>query len=152
MRGFMGGHHGHGRHGVGDGAGCGCGGGPRWAREGGDEAGAVFGVRRPLRFLVHKLELDEAQAAQLAKLLDELRIEHAQAAVDARRATATLADAVERDTLDAAKLAEAAGTRVKTAERLRDAVAQQVTRMHALLEPGQRQNLAFLIRSGALEL
>ncbi len=151
MRGLMGGRHAH--HAMmGDGAGCGCGGGPRWARESGEGPGAVFGVRRPLRFLAHKLELDDEQAAQLARLLDELRIEHAQAAVDARRATATLADAVERETLDVAKLADAAGTRVKTAERLRDAVVQQVTRMHALLKPEQRQRLAFLIRSGALEL
>ena len=49
-------------------------------------------------------------------------------------------------------LAEAAGARVKIAERLRDAVVQQVTRMHALLQPEQRQRLAFLLRSGALEL
>jgi hypothetical protein len=72
--------------------------------------------------------------------------------VDARRATAALADAVEPDALDAAKLADAAGARVKTAERLRDATVQQVTRLHALLEQEQRQRLGFLIRSGTLEL
>ncbi len=151
MRGHVGGRHAH--HGMmGEESGCGCGGGPRWARDGGEGPGAAFGVRRPLRFLAHKLELDDEQAAQLARLLEELRIEHGQAAVDARRATATLADAVERDALDAAKLAEAAGIRVRTAERLRDAVVQQVTRMHALLKPEQRQRLAFLVRSGTLEL
>jgi Spy/CpxP family protein refolding chaperone len=151
MRGFMGGRHAH-RSTMGEDSGCGCGGGPRWAGGSGEGPGAVFGVRRPLRFLVHKLELDDAQAAQLARLLDELRIEHEQAAVDARRATAALADAVEEAALDAAKLGGAAGARVKTAERLRDAVVQQVTRIHALLKPEQRQRLAFLIRSGALEL
>ncbi len=151
MRGLMGGRHAH-HATMGDGSGCGCGGGPRWARESGEGPGAVFGVRRPLRFLVHKLELDDAQSVQFARLLDELRIEHGQAAVDARRATSSLAAAVESDALDAAKLTDAAGTRVKTAERLRDAVVQQLTRMHALLKPEQRQRFAFLIRSGALEL
>jgi Spy/CpxP family protein refolding chaperone len=146
----MGGHAHHGS--MGEGEGCGCGGGPRWAREGGEGPGAVFGVRRPLRFLAHKLDLDDEQAAQFARLLDELRIEHAQGDVDARRATAALADAVEADALDAAKLADAVGARVKTAERLRDAVVQQVTQMHALLKPEQRHRLGFLIRSGALDL
>ncbi len=147
MRGFMGRYARHAMMGEESGWGC----GPRWARERG-ESGGVFGVRRPLRFLAHRLELDDAQAAQLARLLDELRIEHAQAEVDARRATGALADAVEGDVLDGAKVAEAAGSRVASAARLRDAVVQQVTRLHALLKPEQRRRLAFLIRSGALEL
>jgi hypothetical protein len=46
-------------------------------------------------------------------LLDGLRFEHGHSDVDGRRATAALADAVEADALDAAKLADAAGTRVK---------------------------------------
>lgn len=149
MKGFMG-RHAH-RGMMGEESGWGCGGGPRWARERG-EPGGMFGVRRPLRFLSHRLELDDAQAEQLARFLDELRIEHEQAAVDARRATGALADALEGDGLDAAKLAEAAGGRVATAQRLRDAVVQQVTRIHALLKPEQRRRLAFLIRGGALEL
>jgi Spy/CpxP family protein refolding chaperone len=157
MRGHMWGRHAHGEsmgEGGQKGGGCGCGGGPHRSHdhERGEGAGAVFGVRRPLRFLAHKLELDDAQAAQLARFLDELRIEHEQAAVDSRRATGALADAVEGETLDAAKLAHAAGVRVQSAERLRDAVVQAVTHIHALLAPAQRQRLAFLIRSGALEL
>src|SRR5262245_8462388 len=51
----------------------------------GDEGfgpGGGFGVRRPLRFLAHKLELDEQQVVQLARILDELKTERAQAAVD----------------------------------------------------------------------
>ena len=64
----------------------------------GDEGfgpGGGFGVRRPLRFLAHKLDLDNDQVVQLARILDELKIERAQAAVDDRRA---LADPDVRDT------------------------------------------------------
>ena len=41
--------------------------------------GSGWGVRRPLRFLAHKLGLDQKQIAELARILDELKIERAQA-------------------------------------------------------------------------
>src|SRR5207245_5643235 len=47
--------------------------------------GGGFGVRRPLRFLAHKLDLDEKPVVLLAGILDELKTERAQAAVDDRR-------------------------------------------------------------------
>ena len=37
-----------------------------------DEEGSAFGVRRPLRFLAHKLDLDEKQVTALVRILDEL--------------------------------------------------------------------------------
>ena len=91
---------------------------------GGDEfgGGGAFGVRRPLRFLAFKLDLDEAQVSELAKVLDELKTERAQAAVDDRRTTAAFADGVSAEVFDAAKAAEGGTLRVKAAERLRDAV------------------------------
>lgn len=130
------------RHGFGHGHGMG---GGR-----GDEGG--FGVRRPLRFLAHRLELDEHQTAELAKILDELRTERAQVAVDERRAAAAFADAVAAATLDAAKLREVAQSRVRSAERVRDAVVTALSRLHELLEPPQREQLAFFIRTGVVQL
>ena len=59
-----------------------------------DEGAGAFGVRRPLRFLAHKLDLDEKQVTALARILDELKTERAQAAVDDRRSLAEFADAV----------------------------------------------------------
>src|SRR5262245_66687144 len=56
------------------------------------EGGGPFGVRRPLRFLSWKLDLEEAQIAELAAILDELKTERAQAAVDERRALSAFAD------------------------------------------------------------
>src|SRR5436305_6262216 len=112
--------------------------------------GGAFGVRRPLRFLAFKLNLSEDQVAQLAKILDELKTERAQAAVDDRRVISAFADAVGLDQFDAVKAAEAGALRVKSAERLRDAVLKALARMHGVLDSQQRAQLAYLIRTGTL--
>jgi Spy/CpxP family protein refolding chaperone len=140
-------HHGEGhghehRHGRGRGFGF---------EFGGDDGGG-FGVRRPLRFLAHKLELDESQVAELAALLNELKTERAQAAVDDRRTVASFADALAGDAYDEKKAADAAAARVKSAERLRDAVSAALRKIHALLAPEQRQRLAYLIRTGVVTI
>ena len=114
--------------------------------------GGAFGVRRPLRFLAYKLELDERQVSELAQILDELKTERAQAEVDRRRSLSAFADAVAGDTFDDAKAKQAAGQRVATAERLRDAVTGALGRLHALLDKDQRERLAYLIRTGVLTL
>ena len=129
--------------------------GATWAAphdDGGGFDGGSFGVRRPLRFLAHKLELEEKQVAALAQILDDLKTERAQAAVDHRRTTSAFADAIAADTFDAAKTGAAAADRVKSAERLRDAVAAALGKIHALLNPEQRQKLAYLLRTGALSI
>ena len=56
-----------------------------------DFGGGPFGVRRPLRFLAHKLELEEKQVAELARILSDLKTERAQADVYYRRTTSGLA-------------------------------------------------------------
>jgi len=48
------------------------------------------------------------------------------------------------------KAAEAGALRVKSAERLRDAVLKALARMHTVLDSQQRAQLAYLIRTGAL--
>ena len=112
--------------------------------------GGGFGVRRPLRFLAHKLELDSDQVVILARILDELKIERAQAAVDDRRALADFADALAGDPFDTAK-AEAAGQRrVESNQRLRATLVSSLTKVHAMLNPEQRVRLAHLIRAGIL--
>jgi len=115
-------------------------------------AAAGFGVRRPLRFLSYKLELDREQTAQLAAILDDLKTERAQAAVDYRRSTAALADALAGATFDAAKVAEAGESRVKSADHLRKSVATALERVHALLNEEQRKKLAYFIRAGVIAI
>jgi len=109
-----------------------------------------FGVRRPLRFLAFKLGLDETQVAELAKILDELKTERAQAAVDDRRAITAIAEAVSADSFDEAKAKAAASVRVKSSENLQNSVNRAMSRIHAILNPDQRARLAYLIRTGAL--
>jgi len=116
----------------------------------GDFGSGPFGVRRPLRFLAFKLGLDEAQIGTLARILDELKTERAQAEVDARRALTALADAIEAPTFDAEKARQGATLRVTGAERLRDAVVNALAGLHALLTPEQRTRLAYLIRTGTI--
>ena len=144
------------RHGCGEGAraeeGAGWQAGPGH-RGGGDDFGAgAFGVRRPLRFLAYKLNLSEEQVAELAKILDELQTERAQAAVDDRRTVAAFADAVGLEAFDDARAREGSDLRVRSAERLRDAVVKALGRIHAVLDSGQRAQLAYLIRTGVLSL
>lgn len=121
-----------------------------WRHEAGFEAG--FGVRRPLRFLAYKLELDEAQMTRLAQILDQLKTDRAQAAVDDRRTLSGFADAAEKDVFDEATAREGAAARVKSAESLAKSVVTALGQIHAMLRPEQRARLAYLIRTGALQL
>jgi len=114
------------------------------------EGGGSFGVRRPLRFLAYKLELDDKQIADLAKILDELKTERAQAEVDRRRTLAAFADAVGAAAFDDTRAGEAGQLRVDSAQRLREAVVTALRKIHALLDPDQREKLAYLIRTGTL--
>jgi Spy/CpxP family protein refolding chaperone len=90
--------------------------------------------------------------AELARVLDDLKTERAQGAVDQRRTTATFADAVAGESFDEAKVNEAADARVKSAERLRGAVVKALGKIHAILDPEQRAKLAYLLRTGALAI
>ena len=139
------GHHAHGH----------CGGFAAWEgrHEEQDEGfGGGQGVRRPLRFLVHRLGLDERQIPEIARILDELKTERAQAEVDRRRTMAAFADAVGSDTFDAAKAGEGGDLRVKSEERLRGAVLKALQQIHSLLTPEQRGRMAYLIRTGTLSM
>ncbi|HUJ24770.1 MAG TPA: Spy/CpxP family protein refolding chaperone [Myxococcales bacterium] len=126
-----------------------------WGHHGhGDDfgGGGAFGVRRPLRFLAYKLNLKEEQVAELAKILDDLKTERAQAAVDDRRTVAAFADALGLEKFDEGRAKEGGDLRVKSAERLRDAVVKALGKIHAVLDSGQRAQLAYLIRTGVLSI
>jgi hypothetical protein len=113
---------------------------------------SAFGVRRPLRFLAHKLELDERQVALFAAVLDELKTERAQAAVDQRRRISALAEALEGTTFDEGKAHGAGEEQVKSAERVQKAVEHALKKMHAALDDEQRKKLAYLLRMGVLSI
>jgi Spy/CpxP family protein refolding chaperone len=112
--------------------------------------GKGFGRRRPLRFLSHRLGLDDKQTAKLAKLLERLKIERAQKDVDDRRVMAALADAVEAEAFDREAAEEAAALTVAATKRVREVGIEVLADLHAMLDPEQREALAYLIRSGEL--
>ena len=114
--------------------------------------GGAFGVRRPIRFLAYKLDLDERQVAELAKILSELKTERAQAEVDSRRTLSAFADAVSGESFDESVAREGGKLRVTSAERLRDAVVKALGKIHAMLDAEQRERFAYLIRTGTLSI
>jgi len=111
-----------------------------------------LGVRRPLRFLAYKLDLEEKQVTELAKILSELKTERAQAEVDSRRTLSAFADAVAGAEFDEASAREGAKLRVTSADRLREAVVKALGKIHAMLDADQRERFAYLIRTGTLSL
>ena len=114
--------------------------------------GTPFGVRRPLRFLAYKLDLDDSQIRRLAEILDELKTERAQAAVDDRRTLSSFAEALGSEVFDAAKAAAGTTLRCESAERSGKAVVRALERIHGLLGPDQRERFAYLIRTGTVVL
>jgi Spy/CpxP family protein refolding chaperone len=114
--------------------------------------GGGFGVRRPLRFLAHKLELSDDQVTQLAAILDALKTERAQSEVDHRRRTASLAEAFEGTSFDQSKVDAANAEQARSLERLRLSVKTALEKMHALLNDEQRKKFAYLLRAGVLSI
>lgn len=117
----------------------------------GEETGS-FGVRRPLRFLAHKLDLTDEQVAKVATVLNGLKTERAQAEVDQRRRIAAIAEAIEGNEFELGKVESAGQAQVATAERLKNAVTEALRELHALLDDSQRKKLAYLLRTGILSL
>lgn len=114
--------------------------------------GGPFGVRRPLRFLAYRLDLDESQVEQLAAILDDIKTERAQLAVDDRRALKLFAEAMAAETFDTEKAEEAAKLRGEANARLERTIVDALSRVHALLDAEQRATFAYLVRSGHLSV
>ena len=75
-----------------------------------------------------------------------------QAEVDDRRSLADFADAVAGEAFDASKAASCRRTTSPEHARLRETLVRALEQIHALLNPEQRQRLAYLIRTGVLTL
>ena len=122
----------------------------RGGRSGRGARGGGFGVRRPLRYLSYRLDLDDAQTRQLAKILDRLKTEQAQAAVDEDRSMSRVADLVTRPDLALDDVRAALDGRVDAAERLRTEAARAIQEIAALLDEDQREEFAYLLSSKAI--
>ncbi len=114
--------------------------------------GRGLGVRRPLRFLSYRLDLSERQVSEVGKILEGLKIERAQAEVDLRRAASDLADALESADFGRSSSDSASSRRMEAARRVQDAVSKALEQLHELLDVEQREELARLVRSGAIQI
>jgi Spy/CpxP family protein refolding chaperone len=114
-----------------------------------------FGVRRPLRYLSYQLDLDESQRRQVAAALDSVKIEREQMALDEKKMVSALADLVHKGGTDEADsklstdvLKDALSPRVRSNEQLQKRIAKALKQIVEVLDPDQRQEFAYLIRTG----
>jgi Spy/CpxP family protein refolding chaperone len=89
---------------------------------------------------------------RLAEILDALKTERAQAAVDDRRTLSAFAEALSAEAFDAARAAAGASLRTESGDRVAKAVVAALQAIHALLRPDQRERFAYLIRAGVVAL
>ncbi len=102
--------------------------------------------------MAHKLDLDENQVRVLARILDDLKLERAQARVDDQRTISAFAEAMDGEAFDEAVADTAADRRVESAKRLKSAVVKALKDTHGMLDERQRSRLAYMLRSGVLTI
>lgn len=130
-----GGRHGHGHH---EGWG---GGGPPWARGG-------FGRGMMLRALFQRLEATPGQEKVIAQALEELRGEAEKHRGELRQSRADVAKAVRSEGFDEVLFGELFSRHDVTIEAMRKAAMGAIGKVHAILEPKQRERFAEIIEGG----
>lgn len=113
---------------------------------------ASFGVRRPLRYLTYHLDLDASQTRKVAAILNRLKTEREQAALDEKRTVAAIADLMTGDAPATEQLDAALRPRLDSADRLRQEIGRAIRELYDALDPDQRERLADLLRSGTLTM
>ncbi len=115
-------------------------------------SGPAFGVRRPLRHLAWKLNLDETQIRDVVDVLDRLKTAYNQARLDQDRSTSEIAAAFSASEFDTEHVSSALGMRTRASEALNVELLAAVQRIFELLNSDQRREFAYLLRSGAFVL
>ncbi len=118
----------------------------RWHQRGGSN----FGVRRPLRYLAHRLDLDETQTRRMAAVLNQLKTEREQAELDEKRTVAAMANLLANGTPGLDEVRDALSQRVKSAEHLQDETAKAVVTISDFLDEDQRDQFINLLLTGAV--
>jgi hypothetical protein len=114
--------------------------------------GGSFGVRRPLRYLSYQLDLDESQRRRVAVALDAVKTEREQAALDEKKMAAGLAELIARPDLTDEALTGVLSARVTSTEKVQASVAHAIREIVAVLDPDQREEFAYLLRTGAIQI
>lgn len=101
---------------------------------------------------MHRLGLDESQAAEFAAIIDDLKIEHAQAFVDHRRAVSAMVQLFAGERFDREAAGKIADERTEGVRRLHTAIIDALHRAFEVLTPEQRQHLVTLVRARTAHL
>jgi Spy/CpxP family protein refolding chaperone len=142
-----GGGFGHGHGYEGDGPPWGGGRGfRRWGRGG---HGGGIGGSFWLRMLYARLDTTPGQEREIRSALEELRERGRDAKSGMLETRESLGRSIAGETFDTAAF-EAVSARVDaTSEKMKDAAASALKRIHAVLDPKQRERLAELVSKGA---
>lgn len=104
-------------------------------------------MRRPLRFLSHKLDLAQEQTSALAEILADLRTERAALDVELQRAQKRYADALKGESFDNEGAKRASEQVLSAHAHRQSAVTDALARLHQLLTPEQRTRLSAIVRT-----
>jgi Spy/CpxP family protein refolding chaperone len=115
-------------------------------------SGPTFGVRRPLRHLAWKLNLNETQVRDVVDVLDRLKTAYNQARLDQDRSTSEVAAVFSATEFDSERVSAALATRTRATDVLNQELLGAVKRIFELLSEEQRREFAYLLRSGAFVL
>ncbi len=114
--------------------------------------GASFGVRRPLRYLAHRLDLDESQTRRMAAVLNQLKTEREQAAVDEKRSIAAIAELMAEGTPTLEEVHEALESRANATHKLNEETAKAVVAISDFLDEDQKDEFINLLLTGTISL
>lgn len=115
-------------------------------------SGPTFGVRRPLRHLAWKLNLNETQLRDIVDVLDRLKTAYNQARLDQDRSTSEIAAVFSAQEFNGDRVGSALAMRTRASEVLNQELLAAVRRIFELLNEDQRHEFAYLLRSGAFML
>jgi hypothetical protein len=118
----------------------------RWNNRGGSN----FGVRRPLRYLAHRLDLDDSQTRRMASVLNQLKTEREQAELDEKRTVAAMANLLADGTPTLDEVRGTLAGRVKSAEQLLEETAKAVVSICDFLDDDQRDEFINLLLTGSV--
>lgn len=114
--------------------------------------GAGFGVRRPLRYLAHRLDLDDSQTRRMASVLNQLKTEREQAQLDEKRSVSALADLMAEGTPTIDEVKQVLESRLSSTEQLNHETAKAVVAISDFLDQDQKEEFINLMLTGSISL
>ena len=118
----------------------------------GSRGSSGFGARRPLRYLSYQLDLDETQRRRLATAIEKLKVAREQAALDEKKTLGSVADLLSGTAASTEAIRAALAPRVQSAEQLQATAAAALEEIVAVLDSDQREEFAYLLRTGAFRI